>query len=342
MLENYATDRYLKFRLFSAFILSIFYASILCSLDLTLFKDLRNYELYVDTLEYRKELILKNGIIFFEPLFYLICKILNLFFDSEGVVRFFIFFNSFTVFYKCSTRFDKRWQSTLLLLLCLLQPQVFALQLVTVRQGFGAAIFLWLFPVLKNKLQLALTLAILGMIHNSFFIIAFFVFIFYLFERVINRSYYWKIFLLFLAGIVFNLAIFVVLQFFSSKQGAGYEEASLQGGGGGFILWGALFFYICVLLRKWRDVATLYETFDFALIGLIIYLTSYFLTPIAGRIIGTFIPFIYFIVLLRKENWAFGVLLLLLNWYLFFNGGAEAFLETDLPTLMNDIEQVVF
>lgn len=342
MLGNYARDRFFKVRLFSALILSILYAFILSSLDLSLFRDLRNYELYIDTLEYRKTLILENGIIFYEPLFYLVCKILSLFFDSEGAVRFLIFFNCFTIFFKCSTSFSRRWQNILLLLLCLLQPQIFAIQLVTIRQGFGVAIFIWLFPLLKNKLQIAFTLAILGMIHNSFFIIAFFVFVFYLFEKMTNRSYYVKLFLLFLVGIVFNLAMFVILQFFSSKQGAGYEDASLQGGGGGFILWGTLFFYICFIQKKFRDVSTFYQIFDFTLIGLVIYLTSYFLTPIAGRIIGTFIPFVYFLILLKRENLMFAVFLLLLNWYLFFNGGAEAFLETDLPTLMKHLERIVF
>lgn len=329
-----------ELRIFISILLSIGYALLFSQLDLSMFKDLNNYVIYINTLEYRKFLILENGIIFYEPLFYLITTLLNVIFTPEGVVKSLIFFNCFTIFFKIITSYNKSWLNILFLLLCLFQAQIFALQLVTIRQGLGLAVLLWVMPKIRNKFQFVLLLAILGTIHNSFFIIALFTGIYYLLENYNIRSEKSRIILLSLFGFLFNLLLFVFLSFFSTKQAGGYEDLNLQTGGGGFLMWGFMFVYLFFYKKKRIEYSNMIKIiFEFSVIGLIIYLTSYFLTPIAGRIIGAFFPFIFFLLLYKMnlEDLLIAILFLTINFYLFINGGAEGFLEVKLDELINSI-----
>lgn len=335
--------RRLDIRIVLIFIISFLYAFLLSSLDLSLFKDVKNYIVYINTLDYRKDLILSNGIIFYEPIFYGICSFFNIFFEPEKIVRGFIFFNSFTIFFFCLRAFRKNWLGMLLLVTCLFQVQVFAMELVTLRQGIALSLLLWIFPLLKKDSHLFILLCMLGMIHNSFFIIGIFQLAFNFLNKFNYQNYYIKFIYLFCFGLVFNVLIFVILSYFSTKQGQGYEDAELQGGGGGFLLWGIIFFYIAIFKKSVYQDQVFRRFYEFSLLGLIIYLSAYFLSPVAGRIIGVFVPFIYFSLLIKVkiEDIMFTNLILFINLYLFFNGGAEVFMESNLSNLFENIKNVI-
>lgn len=311
----------------------------LASLDNILFKDRYNYLTYLNSMELRLELIIKGGIIFFEPLFYAFNSFLLLLLIPENVLFLWIFIVCFSLVY-FSFRVTKNiFAAVLLFLIIFLQPQSFAILLVTTRQGIGVAILIWSLFFIKKEKHFVYSIIIAGLIHNSFLIIAFLYMIGYYLD-IKEYKYYNKYYFIGLLSLAVNLAFFSLIRYFNVKES--YLDFDSEARGGAFLLWLIVLIYMLFFKKRCLNSKFLFVriAYNFSVIGLLIYLTSYFLSPIAGRIIGTFIPFIYFILLynMRIVDLFFVIALLVLNVYLFFNGGAEGFLAVPLNVFFENMK----
>lgn len=153
-------------------------------------------------------------------------------------------------------------------------------------------------------------------------------------------KYYNKYYFIGLLSLAVNLAFFSLIRYFNVKES--YLDFDSEARGGAFLLWLIVLIYMLFFKKRCLNSKFLFVriAYNFSVIGLLIYLTSYFLSPIAGRIIGTFIPFIYFILLynMRIVDLFFVIALLVLNVYLFFNGGAEGFLAVPLNVFFENMK----
>lgn len=61
-----------------------------------------------------------------------------------------------------------------------------------------------------------------------------------------------------------------------------------------------LFFGVAIYLYLYGDKNDK-RLYEFTIIGLVIFLTTYFLSPIAGRFFNTIIPFVFFLLVSRSR-----------------------------------------
>lgn len=307
---------------------SLIYALWLCMLPHEIFKDRDSY-LTIYAQDFDGHLGLNSSPLLFmfnEGGYFLINKLLSVFQDPSVTVRIIVFTICFSVSFSCFRYTDKLWKAFVLLILLFLNPQFFAMELVVLRQGLGLAILLLFFP--SNRVKLLFLLLLLGLIHTSFYILFAFFLASLVIEKILKNSLIGlRQLVLVLIGIIFNVLIYFVSQYLGAKQELNASDAG--GSGFMFLIWLVVLLYILIFKRESRtSYDKYYELFyDFSVMGLMIYLTGYFLSPISGRLIGTFIPFIY-LVLLKRVNFLGVIVLFLvfcLNFLLFFRGGMEAF-----------------
>ena len=321
-----------RIRFFYSIFFAGMYAFWLTSLPGALFKDRANYLIYAQYAGDKLSAIGSQFEVFREPLFLVFNKLLLLAFnDAVLSVNILVFIISFSVCFFCFYRLKSFIFGLVLLIFLFVQTQSLGMQLVTLRQGIGMAILVLLAPVLKNKLHILILLGICGFIHNSFFIVAMFYGIYWLMDQRLSWSYYFKLFIFILIGLVFSTVFFVLLSYVSAKQE--YSNFDYSSGGGAFALWSLVLIYILIFKRKQSRNASIDQfLFDISVVGLVIYVTGYFLTPISGRIIGSFIPFIGLLLIKRAKtlDLIFFSVLFLINCYLYFNGAFEGFLDVPL------------
>lgn len=324
--------------------ISCLIAYLFSQLNLYMFKDLSNYIFYINNLELRAEEIISGGIVFYEPLFYSILYALNLVFNAETIIRIIIFFNTFSICFFCLRNEKNIFIGLVIYIICFLQPQVFALQQVTIRQGIGVSIILWLLPKMKSLLHIAFLTLILGLIHNSFFIISIFVFIYIGLEKIKIKKFNNRIILITLVGIGFNFFLFIISDFITVKQSDGYAEFESSAGGGAFVFWTFIFVYFLFFKKDLLNNIKYKDWYIFTLLGLIIYITSYFLSPIAGRLIGVFVPLVIILTMKKKNvlDFYFLLLIMCINIYIFFNGGAEGFMLVKVDYFFDRLYEQIF
>lgn len=300
--------------------LSIIYGGIFVLIPHAYFKDRVNYLSYAEN--YDLFISLKSGDSFLtgESLFLYINKFLAIFFTPENVVYFFVFFINFILcflFFNYSRKIVLPFFS---LLAFFLLPFGFSYQLGSLRQSFAVSIFLLLvYYIKKVNIFLILFSIFLGFIHTSFFIITPFLISDYVFlkffpeSRVLDR-----VGLQIILAILFGLLLSLISSLFSVDKLDEYLQYS-SGGGLFFIFF--IPFLILNFYKYYINKRVDYITF-LAIIGLIIYIIFYFLTPIAGRVITIFLPFIFLSLINRVDT--LNILLLLysifIGGWLFFNG----------------------
>lgn len=272
-------------------IISIIYASIMASFDMEYFRDRENYLIYAtDSL-----IILENYLsvsklvaIFNEPLFLFFNYLLSLIFQPEIILSILVFIASFTL--SCIVLKESKKNLIVLLLLFFLLPlcsYTFHLQLVTLRQGLATSLFL--FAVHKSdKLNVWLWAAFVSsFIHISFFIIFSALLLHKLFCRNDN-SLFKVIFIQLVFSLVMSIGLVFVGSYLGIRQVDEISNSSNSVSGGFFIIWLFIFTYIIYMNKK----QLMNKYFTLSIIFLTIYLTSYFTNPVAGRLMGTFVPFI--------------------------------------------------
>lgn len=337
----FADKKYLRYKRALYLLFSFLFALKLACLDDILFKDRGNYLIYLNNMDLKLEGIINSGIIFFEPLFYVLNSLLLFFLLPENALFAWILFVCFTIIYFSFRVASNIFLSSLLILLIFFQPQTFALMLVTTRQGIGLAILMWVLLSIKNEKYFIYALILSGFIHVSFFLVAFIYIIGFYFDSK-EIKYITKYLIIGSISLVLNLAFYFLLNHLNLKQTYYLEHVS-EVSGGAFVMWSIIFIYLLAFKKKllFSEFLFVRIAYNFSVIGLILYLTSYFLSPIAGRIIGTFIPFIYFLLLykIKVRDFFFVIFLLTLNIYLFFNGVAEGFLNVRLNVFLDNLLQ---
>src|SRR5690606_3923663 len=232
-------------------IIGVLYASWLSDLPDFLFRDRNNYYIYAAYPIERWALITKtwSSIFFKEPLFVLLNLLLQwIFLDPFQTIRYIVFFVAFAVSYFVLYRSKNILFGMIVLIMLFFQSQILALQVVTIRQGVGLAIILWVLPYLKKRTHIVLLFSICGLFHNSFFLLAFFYVIYWvIFFKLKIKIQNVRYFMFIISGIVFFSTFYLITQLVETKQS--FEEESLNVGGGAFILWGAVFTYLILFKR---------------------------------------------------------------------------------------------
>lgn len=320
------------------FLVAVVYAFAFSSLDHTIFRDIDNYYLYIKYLDFIERVIKNNNPIFFEVGYYYLNRLLELFLSPEYIIRSIVFFNCFSFMYFALSWPRGWWKVVLMMIVFFFQPQVFALQLVTIRQGIGVSILLLTLPLsIKYAwFRMAMTM-LMGAFHNSFYLVGGLI----IFNEALRaifliRSMRVRLVFIFLLTLVINVGISVVAGMIASKQG-GALEAGGRGGGGAFVLFSAILGYILLFKKIDYQDKTYKYLYQISLMGLMLYLTGYFLSPLAGRMIGTYLPFIYLLLLYRAKysDILFVAALGLVNLYLFEN--AQSFLYKDLSLVYRGV-----
>lgn len=318
-----------------AIIISILYATLLSKIPNYVFRDRENYVIYA---EYSFD-ILKDykplSVLFNEPLFLYYNIYLSKFFSPDFIPKIGVFFIAFTLCYfilKYSVGF---LHAVLGISLLLLVSYTFHLQLVILRQGVATAILLWLVHFFWGRKYFYPLCVFLPFFHSSFFIIVSLIFYNNLLSRYINNEKL-KISIIGLTTLLSSFVILKIAENLGVRQAS--EEHLLVGdsSGGGFVLFSFIFVFI-----YFRGLKNVYNNRfgNISILGLIVYLSFYFSIPISGRIIGTFLPFMYiYIVSSKNKKIIFaGVVFLIVNAYLFYNSITNSSLTLEGVRYFNKI-----
>ena len=326
-----------QFELFVKFIYSIviswFYAIWLYDLPALLYRDRTNYIGYATYPDIYITIAKTKGYLFFEPLFLFLNKwSLKLFNNPEFSIKLFVFFITFSVCFFCFYRTKYFVFGLLGIFFLFIQTQALGMQLVTIRQGLGMAVLLLTLPFAKKEWHVFALIAFCGFVHNSFYIFLLFYLVDWFLENKINVRKSIKLTYLILFGLLFAVSFFVASKFLETKQD--YQDFEYSSGGGAFLFWLSILIYF--LLFKGENETDQFAklSYKISIVGLIIYITGYFFTPISGRIIGTFMPFIIISLFSKFQTSDFFVFVFMVfvNFYLYYNGAFEGFLAVPLET----------
>lgn len=296
-------------------LISIIYATLLSSFPNFLFRDRDSYIIYatysVDILNnYSPQSYLFN-----EPLFLYYNSILSYFFHVDIIPRVGVFFIAFTLAY-----FIFRYASSFLniclgFLLLFFVSYTFHLQLVVIRQGIATAIFMWLVYFFWGQKKFYPLCLLLPFFHASFFIIIPVL----LYDKIL--SYYIKnvknkVIFISVSMVALSFVLLKVATNLGVRQATEDHLLNNENSGGGFILFSFIFIFLF-----FRGLNNVYSDRygKITILGLIVYLMFYFTVPISGRIIATFLPFMYiYIVSSKNIKITFSaIVFLIINVYLF-------------------------
>ena len=258
------------------------------------FRDRENYLIYAGSAESIQKLY--SGLYFYfnEPLFLKINSFSSIFFDYKVIPQFFVFFISFTFCFNLMKNSKTIIVYILGIILLLTIPYIIQSQLVALRQGLATAIFMWGFLSFKDEKKVAVLILICAFIHSIYFLIFFFYCINFIFFK--NLDFNRKLFFNSVGMICFSIFSIAVVRFFGLRQGEEYSENFNQGSGGAFILFVFVFVYLLVYGSKENK-----RLYDFSILGVLLFLSAYFLTPIAGRFFNTIAPFVVLLLVQRSR-----------------------------------------
>lgn len=300
-------------------LISVIYAALLSSFPNFIFRDREEYFVYavysVDILkEYSYSL---SSYLFNEPLFLYYNSFLAYFFPFDIVPRVGVFFIAFTLSYFILRHASSFLKVLLGFFLLFFVSYTFHLQLVVIRQGIATAIFMWLVYFFWGQKKFYPFCFLLPFIHSSFFIIISVIlydkFLSYHIKNIKIRIVFISITMFFVSFILLQIAADLGV-----RQASGDYLLNNENSGGGFILFAFIFVFMF-----FRGLNNVYgdKYGKIAILGLIVYLMFYFTIPISGRIIATFLPFMYvYIVSSKNLKIIFAaIVFLVINIYIFYN-----------------------
>lgn len=302
-----------------------FYALTLASIPDDYFNDRGNYLKHIERSEsVVGEFDFDLSFLFSEPLYYGFNALLGVFLEGSTVIAVYVWFIAFTfsffVFY-----FSRNPLMAILGAgIILFTPNLWGMQLGSIRQGVVASTLFWGFFFFRYGSGKFLALScFLGFVHVSGFLLFFVISTDY-FLRAFGRrlSLFWRG-LIVSAVILFIWSGFIFISPFLDPKHTQYAERSSNVGGGLFVFY--IVFLFLFFLRQSRRI-TLSSLEQFGVLGVFTYLGMYFFVPIAGRWLDYFVfPLVLFLVSrFTYRNFALSILFLSVSVYLFFNGGAES------------------
>lgn len=280
------------------------------------FRDRDNYLIYANYSESLIDLY-GNGFILIanEPFFLYLNVWLLKIFEYDFIPNIFVYFTTtifvFFIGYNAKSTIGFIFGLTLFIVI----PYILQSELVALRQGLATALFIPFFFLVKDDKKILVVLLICAFFHSIFFLFfLFYLLNFSLLKRVsINK----KLFITFVSMTILSLIGIVVAKYLGLRQGSEYMGVENDVSGGAFILFAIVLVYVYVYGNK--DNKRLYE---FVMIGLTIFLTSYFLSPISGRLFNTVAPFLVFLLVSKSRpiDYIFVSLLSVIFLALFING----------------------
>lgn len=304
----------LLYLVFSSFF-AILYVYIYLRVPNEILRDRPNYILYASNYEFLLDERLSGSFLFNEPLFLLINQFLASFSLPETVPLIFVFINTTILMFLLIRNSSNFLLFILGLLLIIFIPYVFQSQLTALRQSLATSFFLLAFFCLKDCRKILFISFLCSFIHSVFFLISFFYFVNFFILK--NRSFEIKILINFFIMLAISLSFILVTNILGMRQADVYEDIDYQKGGGSFLLF-LLIFFAFYMYKKILNT----DTYLFAMVGLTIFLTGYFLTPISGRLFNSFFPFVVLLLVCRgyKVNYFILLALVFVYGFLYFNG----------------------
>lgn len=300
-------------------VIGLAYVAFLSNMPNEWFRDRYYYVIYASFSDqiidaYKEQSIL--ALFFNEPIFLYFNYYLEKVFDPEFIPHIFVGFIT-SVFFIFLGRNSRNFLIFIPgLFLCLIMPYVLQGELVAIRQGFATSVFILSFFILKDDKKILAVLFLCSLFHSVFFI--FTVFYFLNFFVLKSFSFNKKLVVHFFVMLAFASIAVLAAKFFGLRQGEGYEKIEDLGvGGGAFLVFLIVFIYLYFFGN--RENRKMYE---FAMMGLVVFLTSYFISPIAGRLFNTVIPFVIFLLVSRSRAIDFVMIffLIMVFLFLFING----------------------
>lgn len=321
-------------RMFLSLVISFFYALILSSLPNIFFRDRDNYIIYAWNFESISNSYSGLTYLFNEPLFLAYNSFLSYFFAPETVPKISVFFIAFTLAYLILKHSNTLLHAILGFSLLFFVSYTFHLQLVILRQGIATCLFLWFVHFYWGSRKFYFLCGILPFIHIVFFIIVFLLF----YDRFLSlkvKDSKLKVFLIASSIFVLSFIVYRIANTLGLRQAQG-EGVIDSSGGGGFILF--LFVFLFLFFRGLNNVYN--DKYGrVSLLGLIAYLAFYFTLPISGRVIGSFLPFIYiYIVSSNNPKVIFSaIIFFLVNAFLYIGSISNGSLTFDGVRYLNQI-----
>lgn len=297
-------------------IVAIIYALLLAQIPELLFRDRDNYLRYADRPSHVFNENLKFGFLYAisnEPLFLAANYLLGLIFDPLLIPTIFAFITCFTLSFFLMKETKGFFLKIIALLYTFFIPFLFHLQLVTLRQGFAVSIFLIITMLTKDKKVWLRASFILGFVHTSFLIVFAFLFLEYILK---NKDYKLKIVIYIITSVGMALSILFIGSLLGARQTEVYENAQTSASGLSFLLYLSLLF---LLLSRGEEYLNTCPYSSIAILGLTCYTSLYFTSPISGRLIATFLPFIFVSLFRTKKmlSYIYILIFLVLNFYIF-------------------------
>lgn len=297
---------------------SFLYLTILLSLPNYLFKDRVTYIAYIEQYDFfssKTDSFL--GYLLNEPFFLFINYVLKDVVRSDYVPKIYVAFIIITLII-CFKRYSSNFFMYLLGLVSLIIiPYTFHLQLVILRQGIATVILLLSICFFRDGRKILVVCFFVSFIHSSFFLIFSYLLVNYIF---INFNRVKRYLILFLANIFIGFFVLILANKLGVRQTEELLSADSGGSGGAWLLWLVVFIYMFIYGKK--DNQYLY---DYAMIGLISFLSLYFLNPIAGRLVCSFIPAVILILVsdFKYQNILIVSSIVMLYGIIVYNGALE-------------------
>lgn len=210
---------------------------------------------------------------------------------------------------------------------------IFHFQLVTIRQAMATVLLIYGLIFFKEKRHFLFLLLACSLIHSVYYLILFFFFLnFFVFFKL---NFYIRYFFVFLSALFLSLIYLALGQFLGFRQAESYSSYDGGVGGGAFILWGIVFFYLLKYGNK--NEAMLYH---YSLMGLIVYSVFYLFAnvTVAARISEAVLPMVLILLVSKGKISDFALIFLIILAYLllWLNGGVYGLMFEASEVIVKD------
>lgn len=290
----YQVNKFLK--LIVAFNIYIILIYIILNLPNNFFRDRDSYLIYATDSKIIYDLYDKSILLFNEPLFLFINQLLNNFFSSTFIVNF-LLFSTFSGVYYLLYKYSKNVITFIgCLFLMLICYYSFHSQFVLLRQTLASLVLLMSLTYFKNIKLIFLVSLLCCFIHSSFFLILSLMVIYFIMNKLPIELK--SLIIIIISSVVGILVTSVGVKLGFRQATEDHVTSTVNVGGGAFLCFSIILFYLLKFYKKDSHINNIYH---FSIIGLSCFIGLYFVSPIAGRLMNTFILGI-FLLLSAKSN----------------------------------------
>ena len=222
--------------------------------------------------------------IFNDGLFFLICYVLGLFFTPKNGLRIIIFVSSFLI---SNTIIKNSKGGFFYNFIFLINPFLTLCLIQNNRQALALALFIYSFYEL-NGIKEKIFWIFTCLIHTSYFLIIGF-FWFSLFISKIKSSIFERSIFLSITLTIISISFYQISSFLPARQITEFSNLQTEGSGIGFIVWLLILF---LFILNERNVLKNNYSYNFSLIIIIFFLSSYFFLSFSFRVLVGTLPII--------------------------------------------------